>query len=434
MLMSYRVVLYLAWPWLVLRLLMRALRDRRYGERLPQRFGFFGPGRAALAGLGGGAVWIHAVSVGEVNAATPVVDYVLKKYPRQPILLTTMTPTGADIAMKKFAGRVAHCYLPYDYPGAVRRFLAAARPSLGIIMETEIWPNLLARCAARGVPMVYVNARLSARSYRGYARVRGLIAPALGAVQHFAAQASPDAQRLMRLGASASAMSVTGNIKFDVAWKPSLGEAAQAVRRSWGATRPVWIAGSTHGGEEAQILAAFWRVRREFPALLLVIAPRHPPRCKAVLRLCAGRGYRAILRSAAAEIGADIDICVVDSMGELPMLLAASDFAFIGGSLVEKGGGGHNVLEAAAAGVPVLFGPHMFNFAEVADLLLRHGAGIQVDNAEQLAEATVALLRDPLLRDSYGRCGKKIITENRGALRQVCALLDTALAGKKTGD
>ena len=274
MLAWYRIFLYLVLPLVMLRLLGRAARDRRYFENIPQRLGFAGMRPTA------GGIWIHAVSVGEVNAATPLIEHLLKQYPDKPVTVTTMTPTGADRLKKTFAnafgGRVRHCYLPYDYPGAVRRFLDGLSPCLAVVMETEIWPNLIARCHRSGVPMLYVNVRLSKRSHRGYRRFRKLIRPALQKITCFAVQGRADARRLIRLGAPPAAVCVTGNLKFDVALPAGIREAAQSLRRNLGCERPVWVAGSTHEGEEAQLLEAFARVRTAFKSLLLVIAPRHP--------------------------------------------------------------------------------------------------------------------------------------------------------------
>ena len=426
MLTLYRIVLYLAFPLVILHLLRRALRDRRYLEKVPQRFGF-----AGIRPKPGG-IWIHAVSVGEVNAATPLVNYLLENYPGKAITVTTMTPTGADRVVKTFGGRVEHCYLPFDYPGAMARFLKRIAPCLAMVMETEIWPNLIACCYRREVPMIYLNVRLSRRSHRGYRRVRKLIKPTLEKIDHFAVQARPDARRLLRLGARPAALSVTGSLKFDVELKPSTGEAAQSVRRDLGWERPVWVAGSTHEGEEAQILEAFARIRKEFKSLLLVIVPRHPQRFNAVFRLCA-RKYNTVLRSQnPGKVSADTDIYLADTMGELPVLIAAADLAFIGGSLVPVGG--HNVLEASAAGIPVVFGQYMFNFAEIADLLLEHAAGIQVMNIDELAEVVERLLADPLLRDQYRNNGTELVKKNRGALQKICALVDCELADQQRFD
>jgi len=421
----YRIFLYLASPVILLRLLCRALQDRRYFRQLPQRLGFAG------RHLRPGGVWVHAVSVGEVNAAVPLVERLLRQYPHKPVTITTMTPTGAERVAAVFAGRVGHCYLPYDYPGAVRRFLKRAAPCLALVMETEIWPNLIHACHRLGTPMWYVNVRMSKRSHRGYRRINRLVRPTLQKIGHFAVQTPPDARRLVRLGAPAAAVTVTGNLKFDIAPKPGGGEAAREVREHWG-RRPVWVAGSTHEGEEAQILEVFARLRGQVESLLLVIVPRHPQRFKRVFRLCVGGGYRTVLRSRnRGPVSPDTDIYVADTMGELPALIAAGDIAFIGGSLVPVGG--HNVLEASAAGVPVVFGRHMFNFSEIADLLLQHAAGIQVMDSGELVEVVLRLLNDPALRRRYADKGRELVAQKRGALDKVCALVDGEMARQGAG-
>jgi len=409
--------------------LARALRERRYFDRAGQRLGFIDRDFAP------GGVWIHAVSVGEVNAAVPLVERLLARHTvARRCLVTTMTPTGAERVARLFAGRVRHAYLPYDYPGAVKRFLTRASPALALVMETEIWPNLIAACARRRVPMFCVNVRLSKRSLRGYRRYRNLLAPALGSIDKFAAQNRADARRLIHLGARAEAVVVTGSLKFDIELPPAAVDAARAVRRSWGA-RPVWLAGSTHEGEEAQILDAFAKLRGDIGDLLLVIAPRHPQRFRRVFKLCARRGFTPQLRSKnlradgeSKPLDAATDICVADTMGELPMLIAAADVAFIGGSLAPLGG--HNVLEASAAGVAVVFGPHMFNFADIADQLIQHAAGVQVADADELAEVVQRLLADPHLRQQYADHGRALLKKNRGALGQVCAFVDKKLTEK----
>ena len=424
MLTLYRALLYLALPAVLLRLVARALQDRRYFERLAQRFGF----RYARPRPGG--VWVHAVSVGEVHAAVPLLRHLLEKYPHMPVSVTTMTPTGADRVRRIFADRVAHYYLPYDYPDAMRRFLSRLRPRLAVIMETEIWPNLIAACHARGIPLLYVNARISKRAHRGYRRIQKLIGPSLQKINRFAAQSRADAKRLIRLGAPRAAVMVTASLKFDMEIGADRRAAAAALRRDFGA-RAVWLAGSTHAGEESQILDAFARVKKTLPQSLLVVAPRHPRRFAAVCKLCRQRGYRAARRSnSRGRLDAETDIYIGDTMGELPTLIAASDLAFIGGSLVPIGG--HNVLEASAAGVPVIFGRHMFNFAEIAALLLRNTAGVQIMNAEELAEVVLRWLTDAELRERYARRGLALMQKHRGAARQVRAMLDQFLAAEAT--
>ncbi|MEA3291412.1 MAG: 3-deoxy-D-manno-octulosonic acid transferase, partial [Pseudomonadota bacterium] len=296
------------------------------------------------------------------------------------------------------------------------------RPELAVIMETEIWPNLLRGCARRSIPVLFANVRLSEKSYRGYARFRSLFAPRLREVDAFAVQAEPDAERLIRLGARAESVHVTGSIKFDIRLPASVSEAAQSVRRELGRARPVWVAGSTHEGEEAALLELLGPLQKQHPRLLLVLVPRHPERFAGVSRLSARLGLRTARRSETrGPLGEGIEVYVGDTMGELPLLIAAGDAAFIGGSLVDTGG--HNILEACAAGVPVLFGPHMFNFKQIAEMVVEQGAGVQVLDAGELEEVVNRFLHDAELRDRYGGAGLALIDQNRGALERIYVLL-----------
>ncbi len=423
MLMLYRLLLYLALPGVVARLAWRGMHNRRYRERLGQRFGRL-PIRPRENGI-----WIHAVSVGEVNAAEPLIRRLMQRCPEREIIVTTMTPTGSDRVIGMFADRVRHCYLPYDYPGAVRRFLDCTRPAMAVIMETEIWPNFIHRCHRLRIPVAYVNVRLSQRSQRGYQKLGGLIRPTLRKVTLFAVQTQPDAARLIALGARESALQVTGNLKFDLSLPANVTELAAALRRQLGWVRPVWMAGSTHDGEELQILHVFAQLRKSIPSLLLLLAPRHPERCDAIYRLCRRQGYRTRRRSVyRAALSDDVEIYLVDTMGELPLLIAASDFAFIGGSLTSTGG--HNLLEACMVGIPVVFGPSMYNFAEIAELVLQHEAGVQVQNASELAEVGARWAVDAALRERYGAAGKLLVQQNQGATEKVDRLLGRILADR----
>jgi len=416
----YRLFLYLAFPVILVRMAIRIANNRQYLSRLPQRFGF-----APLTPKPNG-VWIHSVSVGEVNAAVPLIQHILKTDPDIEIIVTTMTPTGSDRVRKLFSKRVHHCYLPYDYPGAMKRFIRSINPCLAIVMETEIWPNMIHVCHQQKIPMIYTNVRLSARSYERYGRFKAIIAPTLKKVSEFAVQCEPDAKRLIGLGASADNVHITGNIKFDMRLPASVIEAAQSVRRRLGWSRPVWVVGSTHEGEEPEVLDAFATAKKEIPDLLLILVPRHPERFSAVFRLCTRWGFNVSLRSEnVSDIDSSTEVYLGDTMGELTLLIAAGDVAFIGGSLVPTGG--HNLLEASAAGIPVIFGPHIFNFAEIADLVLAKGAGVQIMNSDELGEVVVKLLNDSLLRDQYGARGRELIEENKGALKKIRVLFEKHL-------
>lgn len=416
MLTAYRLLLYLALPWVLLRLAWRGTRNRQYLERIGERFALSGP-RPDADGL-----WIHAVSVGEVNAALPLVDRLARRWPGKPITVTTMTTTGSDRVRSALGDRVSHCYLPYDYPGAVSRFLRRVRPGLGVVMETEIWPNLIHACARAHIPLVYANVRLSERSWKGYRRYRALVQPTLGRISRFAVQSEPDAGRLLDLGAPADRVHVTGSMKFDLQVPASVAEAGESLRRRLGWNRPLLLAASTHEGEEEILLEAFRQIAGHIHGLLLVLVPRHPERFGPVERLCRREGFATFL---ATDLTRDLDpeteVLVVNRMGELMKYIAACDVVFMAGSLVPIGG--HNLLEAAALERPVVFGPHVFNFAEISSMFLAQGAGIQVQDREELVAVMCRLFEDAGMRDQYGTRGRRLVEQNRGALDEVVELI-----------
>lgn len=416
----YTLLLYLLTPLVLLRLLWRGLRAPGYWRRWGERFGFI-PTHEGPA-----PIWVHAVSVGEVQAAVPLLRALLKRYPEVPVLVTTTTPTGSEQLRSLFESRVSHVYMPYDLPGAVARFLARARPRLALIMETEVWPNLYHACARRGLPVLLVNARLSARSAAGYRRVRSLTAATLACLRGIAAQTGADAERLIALGAAPERVRVTGSIKFDMKIPASLTEQAAVLRRDWGVQRPVWIAASTHEGEDELILEAHRLIRLRFPNALLVLVPRHPERFARVAAVCREQGWATVLRSEQAPTPAETAVFVGDSMGELLLFFGAADVAFIGGSLIPHGG--HNPLEASAQRVPVLFGPHMFNFEQIAQLLLEAGAAREVGDSGQLADSVMQWLGDPAARNAAGERGVAVVEANKGARDAVLTMVEAALA------
>lgn len=418
----YSLILYLLTPLVLLRLAWRGLRAPAYWQRWSERFGF------VPATEGDAPIWVHAVSVGEVQAAVPLLRALLKRYPDVPLLVTTTTPTGSEQVLNLFETRVQHVYMPYDLPDVVQRFLTRTRPRLALIMETEIWPNLYHACAKRGIPVLLVNARLSERSAAGYQRVHRLTAATLSCLRGIAAQGRTDADHLINLGAPPERVKVTGSIKFDMRIPASLTERAAVLRRDWGLQRPIWIAASSHEGEDEMILDAHRSVRARFPTALLVLVPRHPERFARVAALCREQGWNTVLRSEQVPTSADTAVFVGDSMGELLLFFAATDVAFIGGSLVPHGG--HNPLEAAAQRIPVLFGPHMFNFALIAQLLLEAGAAREVGDSGQLADSVVHWLADPEVRNTAGERGAAVVEANKGAREAVLAMVDEALKGK----
>ncbi|HLF10604.1 MAG TPA: lipid IV(A) 3-deoxy-D-manno-octulosonic acid transferase [Gammaproteobacteria bacterium] len=416
----WSVVVYLLLPYAVVNLVWRGLRYPAYWHRWPERFGF-------VRRLGGHrAIWVHAVSVGEVRSSAALIEALAERYSKHRLVVTTMTPTGSEQVRELFGDRVDHCYVPYDFPDAVRRFLDRVRPEVAVIAETEFWPNIFAACKQRGIPLLLVNGRVSQASLRGYLRVPKIARAMFAQADLLCAQTRTDAQRLRNLGAPEKRIKVTGNLKFDVELPATLLEQGQRLRDQWGRERPVWIAASTHGGEESKVLDAFALLRVVLPDLLLVLVPRHPERFQSVARLCRRRGFNTALRSRALGcLSTGTQILVGDTMGELQRLYAAADVAFIGGSLVPKGG--QNLLEACAVRVPVIFGPHMFHFEEISAMALERGAARQVHGVEELAAAAALYFEQPELRRAAGRAGYTLVTDNQGALLRTLDLMSEAL-------
>jgi 3-deoxy-D-manno-octulosonic-acid transferase len=414
----YTLLLRLALPLVLLRLYWRSLKSPAYRRRSGERLALGPPAPKA-------EIWIHAVSVGEVQAAEPLIRQLLLHDSARSILVTTTTPTGAARLRELLGERAAHRYTPYDLPGVLRRFLRQVTPRLLIVMETEIWPNTLARCERQGIPVVLANARLSERSARGYARIAGLTRASLTRFALIAAQSDDDARRFLTLGAEPLRVRVTGSIKFDLRQPEDLPERARNIRQMFGLMRPVWVAASTRDGEEEAVLAAHRQIRARIPNALLVLVPRHPERFERVAALVGRQGF-AMARRSRQETGQDdTEVFLGDTMGELPVFIAAADAAFIGGSLVPTGG--HNLLEAAAAGVPVAIGPHTFNFAAITDLLIAEGGAVRVADADSLAEIMIDWLSDTNRRSQVGECGRTVVERNRGALDRLLALIEAQL-------
>jgi len=412
----YSFLLYLLIPVALTRLAWRGLRNRGYWRRWAERFGF-------IHRLDGPIIWVHAVSVGEVRASAPLVKALSRDYPKYRILITTMTPTGSATVRQLFGDSVAHCYVPYDLPTAVARFLNRTRPQLALIMETELWPNLFHQCYKRGIPLILANVRMSEKSADGYRRFAGFTRATLANVSRVGAQTEADAGRMRVLGAAQ--VEVTGSIKFEVDVPADLAAKAAVLRSGFGA-RPVWVAASTRVGEEEQVLEAFAHLRKQFPGLLLVLVPRHPERFDGVAKLCQQHGFRIERRSTRKDgVAPDTAILLGDTMGEMLLFHAAADVSYIGGSLVPLGG--QNLLEAAAVGTPVVFGPHMFNFSDISRMALAHGAGRQVQDVSGLTSAVADYLENPAGRNAAGASGQRMVAENRGALTKTLALVQQEL-------
>jgi len=410
----YTVLLYVAMPYILLRLWWRGKRLPAYRERLAERFGRY-PFTLEKC------IWVHAVSVGETVAVTPLVQALKTDYPHLPILITTMTPTGAARVKTIFGDSVKHVYLPYDYPLVVQQFLNSFHPVMGILVETELWPNLLFACQQKKIPICLVNARLSAKSAKTYSYVSSLTREMLQSLTKIAAQGQLDAELFMVLGAPIDRVVFTGNIKFDLKVPAGMAEKSMALRESLGRDRFIWVAASTHEGEEELILAAHKKLRESIPHALLILVPRHPDRFAEVADLIKRQQFSLCMRSQNEPCTADISVYLADTMGELFLLYGAADVAFVGGSLIERGG--HNVLEPASLAKPVLTGVHMFNFSEISALLEEGKGLIKVSNPETLASNLVMLANNPLMRTEMGVHAKQVVDANRGALEKQLAVV-----------
>ena len=407
----YNLLLLAALPWVVLRLFWKSVREPPYRQRIAERFGAVSPA------VGADCIWFHTVSAGETIAAAPVIRAVQHRLPERSVLVTTMTPAGSARVAALLGDTVAHCYAPYDYPWAVRRFLRRVRPAALVLMETELWPNMVRQTSERGADVFLVNARLSERSYRGYRRVGGLARPMLRRLSAVICQYDDTATRFRALGARN--VTVTGSVKFDAvlpADQFGVGELDLGAA-------PVWIAGSTHPGEEEIVLEAHSELRRRFPGLRLILAPRHTSRVSEVLGLLRERGMAASLLSR-RETGASV--IVADVMGTLPHLYGLAGVAVVGGSLDDTGG--HNPIEPASQGVPVLMGPARFKVEEIWARLDAAGCAHAVASAADLVAEVGALLDDPARCAAEGERAKAVVAANRGARDALVEMLVDGLA------
>ncbi|MEQ5178061.1 MULTISPECIES: lipid IV(A) 3-deoxy-D-manno-octulosonic acid transferase [Proteus] len=415
----YQVLLYLIQPLIWLRLLLRSRKAPAYRKRWGERYGFC-KGKVVPQGI-----LLHSVSVGETLAAVPLVRALRHHYPDLPITVTTMTPTGSERVRSAFGDDVYHVYLPYDLPGSVNRFLKTVDPKLVIIMETELWPNLISKLHQRKIPLIIANARLSERSAAGYQKLGSFVKTMLQKITLIAAQNQEDGERFIELGLKRSHLHVTGSLKFDISVTPELAARAVALRRQWAAHRPVWIATSTHEGEETIILETHKKLLTQFPQLLLILVPRHPERFPKAEQLTREAGLKYTLRSTDAVPDAQTQVVIGDTMGELMLLYGIADLAFVGGSLVERGG--HNPLEAAAHAIPVIMGPYTFNFKNICAKLDQAEGLITVTDSESMATAIASLLNDEDYRRYYGRHAVEVLHENQGALLRLLTLLSPYL-------
>lgn len=404
----YSLLLTMLLPVVFLRLCWRARKLPAYNQRWLERLGIFPDPH-----IPAGGIWLHAVSVGEVVAAIPLIKALQQNMPDIALTVTTTTPTGSARVRQAFANTVTHVYLPYDLPLFLNNFIQRINPKRLIIMETELWPNLLHVCNQQQIPILIANGRLSDRSFANYRKIKWLIQPMLKNITLVAAQSAQDADRFLQLGLDKDKLHITGNLKFDV----DLPERTASL-----VDRLVWVAASTHNGEEEIVLQVYKQLKPQFPNLLLILVPRHPDRFAEVAALLTKHAVKYVQRSLQQDPTSDTDVLFGDSMGEMQYYYGLADFAFVGGSLVPIGG--HNLLEPAAQGVPSITGPHISNFREISAKLANAQAIIVVENVTQLTTTVAAWCADPIARQTAGAQGLQVLKQNRGAMQQVLTLTD----------
>ena len=411
----YSAALYLLLPITIYHLIWRSFRQGEYLQRWNERYAVYGAAPAHA-----GTIWVHAVSVGEVNAAAPLVNKLLALRPGTRLLVTSITPTGSARIRALWGDRVEHVYLPYDLPGAVSRFLRHYRPRVALVLETELWPNLMFGCREHGVPAWIVNARLSERSLRGYRLLRPLLRRALRSLRGVLAQSAGDAARFIDLGADPATTHDVGNLKYDIA--PVEGaDAFSAGFRARIGERPVWIAASTHADEEAAVIAIHRRLRERWPDLLLLWGARHPERFRAVAQQSVEAGWRVATRQLTQWPDRQDAVFVIDTLGELVPFYGCADVAFVGGSLQDIGG--HNLLEPASAGTAVVTGPHLHNFLDIAARMRTAGALRVGKDATGVGDHIAGLLEDDVARKRMTVAGQALVEEGRGALNRTLDLV-----------
>lgn len=408
----YSCLFYIIFPFILLKLLYRSIREPAYRLRIKERLGFSKRFQSCI--------WVHAVSVGESLAAIPLIKKLQCLDQETPILVTTMTPTGAERLKSVFGERITHQYLPYDLPTFVSRFLERVKPKVGIIMETELWPNLLELSKRKNISMCLLNARLSEKSAAGYQKILPLTRSMLNNLTFIAAHGSKDKARFIQLGAPKEKVYCTGNLKFDLVLPSDLKIKGESMREKFGESRFVWIAASTHEGEEEIILKAHQLLRRTVKNALLLLVPRHPNRFDVVYKRSKEQ-LPTVRRSLNTSVDAETAVYLCDTMGEMLLLFSASDVAFVGGSLIERGG--HNILEPGALGLPVLSGPSLYNFAEIKTLFEREEALQIVRDAKTLSETLLTLWREPEKREIFGARALNVVNQNRGALAKQIELI-----------
>jgi 3-deoxy-D-manno-octulosonic-acid transferase len=416
----YTSLFYLLIPFILLRLYWRGFKSPEYRQRWTERLAFYQQKNLR------DVIWIHAVSVGEAEAVFPLVKRLQAIYPSCNFLVTTTTPTGSARVKAVLGTAVSHVYLPYDLPPVVKRFLAVFKPKIAIIMEKEIWPNLYAQCVENNIPLMVINARLSANSAKGYKKIPALIRPALANVVWVLTQTEEDKQRFIDIGAGQDNVAVSGNLKFDLTVSPGFIQQAHKIKADSFAGRFVWIIASTHEHEERIFLEIFPQLKKQIPELLLVIVPRHPERFTLVKQLAESLQFQTCMRSTGQPCAAETEVYIADTMGELKLLYGAADVSFVGGSMVPVGG--HNTLEPAVMGVPVVFGPHMINFKEIANNMLATGAAIQCHSKEEIINTMVQVHADGEYRASLVSNANAFVGKNQGATEKTIEIIQGLLS------
>ncbi|WP_026180372.1 lipid IV(A) 3-deoxy-D-manno-octulosonic acid transferase [Hahella ganghwensis] len=409
----YTLLYYLILPLVLMRLWWRGRKAPQYRQRWLERLGIFKAPKDDRPTL-----WIHSVSVGETVAAAPMIKALLARFPHCRLVVTTMTPTGSERVKALFGDSVFHVYAPYDLPGCISRFFQRLNPVGLIVMETELWPNWVHFCQRRGVPTILANGRMSERSARGYEKVSGLTSSMFADLSWVAAQSADDAARFDRLGVKVENLTTTGSIKFDIQISDELRQSGSELRLQWGEERLVIVAGSTHEGEERILLNMFRQLLQEDPSLMLVIVPRHPERFDSVAGIIEQAGLVMARRSHRKPFTPEVQVVLGDTMGELMRFYAATDVAFVGGSLIQRGG--HNPLEPAALGIPVLMGAHVFNFQDICHRLESEGVLVTINEASLTSEIG-KLLRNDQMRREQGERAVAFVKKNQGALERLLA-------------
>ena len=412
----YTCVFYFIIPFIVLRLLWRSIKAPSYRHRWYERFSIYN------TKFHTGVVWFHAVSVGEAEALFPLLKQIKLKHPDTKLLITTTTPTGSARVKAVMQDTVSHVYLPYDVPDAICRFMRCFKPRMAVMMETEIWPNIFNYCGDHHIPLYIINARLSEKSSKGYQKISGLIHPALANIKCIATQTNDDASRFISIGADSEKVETLGNIKFDVEITTSTITEGLTIKADLFMDRFVWLIASTHKDEEKIFLDIYKVLKEKIPELLLILVPRHPERFPVVKKLIEKEYLSVATRTLLETVNTKTDVYLVDTMGELKAMYAAADVAFIGGSMVANGG--HNILEASAVGVPVMFGPFMDNFKEIARVVLIESAAIQCQSKSDIISSMKLLYEQPDYRKELARKGKAFVQKNQGAIDRICAMLE----------